>query len=304
MPTSYDPPGSTYGALIEEIISHAQGFTAAPDQVTSLAADVTDTTGTSLTVADASIIGRGIIEINGELMWVQSSSSSSNSITLLPRGRGYRGSKAQTHLSGDTVVVSPAIPRSIVAREINNHIQSLYPDVYAVTTTTFVIDSAVTAAWEIPAAAVAVLDVRWLDYQTNWQRISHWEVEHSARVTEFPSGKSLRITQQVPIGRTVQVVYAKVPAILSSETDAFTVTGLDASVTDLVVLGVLSRMAPSLDMARLSVEHVPANEMGQPRPAGGAVSLAKFYEAKYAQRVMQERGKLNRLYPARVHFTR
>jgi hypothetical protein len=52
------------------------------------------------------------------------------------------------------------------------------------------------------------------------------------------------------------------------------------------------------------VENAPASEMATTRPAGGAISIAKYFEAKHAQRLQSERSELNRLYPARIHFTR
>jgi hypothetical protein len=114
----------------------------------------------------------------------------------------------------------------------------------------------------------------------------------------------VRINASIPIGQTVQIVYAVVPTTLTNENEPFETTGLSAGAKDLVVLGVMARVAPMLDVSRLSVEYVPASEMVQARPQGGGINVAKFFEAKYSQRVAQERTKLNRLYPARIHFTR
>jgi hypothetical protein len=44
--------------------------------------------------------------------------------------------------------------------------------------------------------------------------------------------------------------------------------------------------------------------MGSPRPHGGAITVAKFFEQKYRLRLMQERAALNIKYPARIHYTR
>ena len=304
MPIVYDPSGITFGSVIEEITSNLQGYTAAPDQVTSVATAVTTPTATEIYVDDADIAGRGLIEIGTELMWVQSVNVGANCLTILPRGRGWKGSVASTHAVGETVVVSPAAPRYIVAREINNHIRSLYPDIYAVETVEFPYNAVSRVSWEIPEVAVAILDVRWKSINGNWERVSHWEMENSASVIDFASGKTVRITQNIPIGATIQVVYAVIPNELVSETDLFASTGLSGGAKDLVVLGVMARIAPNLDVSRLSVEYVPAGEMATARPHGGAITVAKYLEAKYAQRVAQERVKLNRLYPARIHMTR
>jgi hypothetical protein len=293
----------TFGALIEEIVGNLQGYTAAPDQYTSLSGAI-GTTDTTITVDDASVSGRGIIEIGNELMWVQSVNTNTSTFTVLPKGRGWKGSTAQTHAQGDTIVVSPNVPRFSVSREINNHIASMYPDVYAVATTEFVYNNILKRGWALPAEAVAILDVRWKNFLGNWERINHWEIEHSSDLTDFPTGKCVLLRYGIPIGRTIQIVYAVQPTALVNETDLFSSTGLSVSAKDLVVLGTMARMVPNLDVSRLSVEAAAASELTATRPQGGAISIAKYFEAKYAQRVQQERTQLNRLYPARIHFTR
>jgi hypothetical protein len=237
-------------------------------------------------------------------MWVQSVNANASTFTVLPRGRGWKGSTAQAHAQGDTVVVSPSVPRFSVSREINNHIISLYPDIYAVQTLEFTYDNILKRGWALPAETLAVLDVRWKNYLGNWERIRSWETENGADLTDFPTGKNLRLRYGVPIGRPIQVVYAVNPTPLVNETDLFSITGLELAAKDLVVLGVMARVVPNLDVARLSVEFAAAIEMATTRPQGGAINIAKYFEAKYAQRVQQERARLNRLYPARIHFTR
>ena len=293
----------TFGDLIEEIVGNLQGYTAAPDQVTSASADI-GATDLVIPVDDASVSGRGMVEIGNELMWVQAVNINTSTFTVLPRGRGWKGSTAQAHAQGDTIVVSPSVPRFSVSREINNHIASMYPDIYAVATMEFTYDNILKRGWALPATAVAVLDVRWKNFLGNWERIKSWELEFSADLTDFPTGVNVRLRYGVPIGRPIQVVYAVTPTPLVNETDLFSSTGLMASAKDLVVLGTIARIVPNLDLSRLSVEFAAASELATTRPAGGGVTLAKFFEAKYAQRVAQERSKLNRLYPARIHMTR
>jgi len=307
VPIIYDAPGTiasatTFGSVLEEILSNLQGYSAAPDQVTAVTSAV-GLTDTVITVDDATTLGRGLIEIGTELMWVQTKSDTGNTVTLLPKGRGWKGTAVTTHDVGDTVVVSPSVPRSAVAREVNNHIQALWPDVYAVATTEFTYSSVIKTGWAVPAEAVAILDVRWKNYLNNWERVKGWEAENSTNLTDFPTGRCVRLWG-IPVGRTVQVVYAITPIPLVAETDLFSDTGLTESAKDLVVLGTMARVIPNLDVSRLQVQYASAEEMGSPRPHGGAITVAKFFEQKYRLRLMQEREALNRLYPARIHYTR
>ena len=298
----YDPTGTTFGSVIEEILSNLQGYSAAPDQVTSISADV-GLTDTTIPVDDSSVMGRGLIEIGTELMWVQTVPATGNTATVLPKGRGWRGTTATTHLLGDTVVVSPSIPRSVIAREVNNHIRALFPDVYAVQTTEFAYSSVLKLGWGIPEDAVAILDVRWKDFRNNWQRIRTWEAENGADLTDFPTGRCVRF-RGIPVGRTVQIVYAVNPTVLVGEGDLFSGTGLSESAKDLVVLGTMARVIPNLDVSRLQVQYAAAEEMGQARPQGGGIAVAKFVQQQYMARLRAERTKLNITYPARIHFTR
>jgi len=294
--------GTTFGDVLEEILGNLQGYSAAPDPVTAVTSAVS-LTDTVITVDDATTLGRGLIEIGTELMWVQTKSDTGNTVTLLPKGRGWKGTTKTTHDVGDTVVVSPSVPRSAVAREVNNHIQALWPDVYAVATTEFVYGSVIKTGWAVPAEAVAILDVRWKNYLNNWERVKGWEAENSTNLTDFPTGRCVRLWG-IPVGRTVQVVYAITPIPLVAETDLFSTTGLTESAKDLVVLGTMARVIPNLDVSRLQVQYASAEEMGSPRPHGGAITVAKFYEQKYRLRLMQERAALNIQFPCRIHYTR
>lgn len=295
---------TTFASLTDEVLSNIQGFTASPDQMTYLVASMTSS-DTSILVNDATNVSRGMIEIGGELIWVQSVDTSSNTLTTLPNGRGWRGTTAAAHSDNDTVVISPTIPTSVVKREINNEIAALYPNVFGVGTTEFTYDSVIKDAWELPADAEAILDVRWKDFLNNWQRIRGWEIEHSSDTTTFATGISLRISSLIPISRTVQVVYIKKPVALVNDADVFeTVTGLSTGAKDLVVMGSMIRILPMLDVARLGVQYAPAEELAQPRPLGSALQIAKELRNTYQQRLLQERTILAKRYPARVHLTR
>ncbi|MGZ4519159.1 MAG: hypothetical protein ACXVGA_00915 [Mycobacteriaceae bacterium] len=308
MPIISDPTsgsGYTFNDLIEEVLFTAQGYTAALDQITFLAQPL-GATDTTIQVADAQGFSRGLAEIDSELVWVQGVDYVNNGLTLLPNGRGMRGTTAAAHDAGTTVISSPNVPRFAVMNAINDCINSLYPYLYAVETAEFTYDNVIAMGWGIPVEAESILDVRFRDLVGNWQRIRNWEVENSANVTDFPTGKALRLPgRNIPFGQTVQVVYGSVPQPLANATDDFvSVTGLRASCKDVVVLGTLARLAPALDYARLSVKAAAADELDQPRPLGSAINVAKDYRAAYQQRLAEERTVLNNRYPARIHFTR
>src|SRR5690242_20367059 len=84
------PPsdGTTRGDFVEEVLSNIQGFTASPDQITSLAQGVSET-DLSIKVDTATGIANGLIEIGNELLWVTQFDEVSGDVRILPKGRGF-----------------------------------------------------------------------------------------------------------------------------------------------------------------------------------------------------------------------
>lgn len=301
---------ATFNDVVEEILSVLQGYTNAPDQMTYLTSDLTDTaiqipiaaynTGSAVNPG----LGAGVVEIGDELIWVDQYDEQTATLSALPRGRGWRGTTATAHSSGDTVVISPLVPRHRVKAAVNDTLLALWPSLYGVDTEEFTFAHTVTVAWPIPAEAETVLDVRYRDRDANWQRVKKWEVEHQSNTTDFPSGSSLRITGWVDHGATVQVVYAKRPSALATDADDLASTGLPLSAKDVLVYGALARLVPALDVGRLGVQYVPADELDQPRQMGTAMAIAREFQQQYAAALQREQKVLQERFPARLHQTR
>lgn len=293
---------ATFDDLVEEILGNLQGFTLTQDLVTSLSAPITATDTTVKIDMPEGGIGIGMLEVGDELMYVRSVDEDTGTVNLLAKGRGWRGTTAVSHAAGDTVVVSPLVPRVRVKAAINDVINSLYPTVFGVGTTEFTWTAGPTLAWGIPAEAEQILDVRWRDSLGNWIKVRNWELVASSSLADFPTGQSLRITEGLTSGQKVQVVYGKRPTPLASPTAPFTDSGLTLSAKDLVTLGAMTRIIPAMDAGRLGVQYVPADELDQARQVGAAAALAREYERGYQQALAREQASLQRLYPGRPHY--
>lgn len=292
----------SYNDLVEEVLSNLQGYTLTPDQVTYLTADMA-VGDTSLTVfAVETGLGTGTIEVGDELMNVISYDPDSSVMTLLPKGRGWRGTTPAAHSTGDTVTISPLVPRHRIKAALNDVIVALWPSIWGVGSAEFTYSAGSQAAWEIPAEAEQVLDVRRKDREGNWTRVRGWETVHSSSTTDFPSGVSLRITDSVESGATVQVVYAKRASRLVADSDDLSTTGLSESAKDLLIWGAMSRLVPALDAGRLGMQFVPADELDQPRQLGSAMALAREFKSQFEKALEAEQSQLQKKYPARVHF--
>lgn len=304
MPLIYNPgtsSGILLDTLIQEVLNVLHGY-GLREQITSLSEDVT-ASATQLKVDDANEVSRGIIEIGDELIRVQSVDRASGQVVALPKGRGWRGTLARQHPAGSTVTMSPLVPRASIASALNDSIASLYPSVYGVATSSFTFNSPLAVSWSLPDTAEMILSVRYQDFDGNWQKVRRWELENQMPTTSFTTAKAIRIVD-VPQGRTVQVVYGRVPSPLLSSSDTLESTGLPAGVRDVVVLGALTRLLPALDVVRLSLHSTSADELDTPIPPGTAMQLANELRKQFQARLDQERSVLQARFPAPVHFTR
>jgi hypothetical protein len=102
------------------------------------------------------------------------------------------------------------------------------------------------------------------------------------------------------IGRPLRIIYAVEPTQFTSEADNFTVTGLPASCSDILTLGVVARMLPGLDISRAQLNSVEQSDRSRVVPPYAGVNAAKFVEAKYQMRLDNEKTNLRRLLKPRI----
>lgn len=296
---------STFGQLTETTLLYLQGFTTVQDQATYLTQSATDS-GLTLTVADTSALSRGMVEIDDELIWVDTVDSVSLTLTAPPYGRGYRGTTAAAHASGSRVVSSPMFPRTVVKQAINEAVSGVFPDLFAVGSTSFTFQAA-RLSYSLPAGATDVLSVSWSPPgpTQEWLPIRRWSLDRNANTTAFATGASLSIYDGIVPGRTINVVYSKEPTQMSADADVFTtVTGLPASAEDLIRLGAAYRLVPFFDSAHLSGMSSEADFSANMRPVGGSSQLGRYLMQLYQMRLAEEQQNLQRIYPTRSHYIR
>ena len=96
--------------LIDDIQLDMQGYTYRQDRATYLTQACTS--GDLILYAGSTDnIGKGIVEVEGELMWVDSYDKQANTLTIAPYGRGYNGTTAAAHAANVQVVITPTYPR-------------------------------------------------------------------------------------------------------------------------------------------------------------------------------------------------
>jgi hypothetical protein len=295
---------TTFNDMVEEVLINLEGFTLRQDRTTYLTAAI-DNDDLTMSLASGDNIGKGIVEIDDELIHLDSVDRSDRSATISPFGRGYRGTTRVSHNSLTKVTFSPSFPRLSVKRAINDTIRAVFPNIFGVASTTFTYNAAQTT-YSLPANAETVLAVSWdsIGPSGEWIPIRRWRQDPTAATAEYATTNSISIYDSLVPGRTVQVIYTKEPTALSSGSDVFTtVTGLSESVRDVIIYGAAYRMVSFLDPGRLTFTSPEADQNDTTRQFGAGTNTARYLLALYQQRLQEESQKLNGKYPVRVHYT-
>lgn len=292
--------------LVDRVRQELSGFSQNQQQFTSLSANITNTQ-TSFTVADATQISRGTIEVdNQELMLVQSVNQNTNTITLSSFGRGYSSTTANSHLAGVKIENSPIWPTVRITEAINDTIRGVYPSLWGVNTTT-ISKISVVYQYALPAAAEEVISVQYqlIGPSHVWRMAQNWRFQGQSDTLTGElgtGGKSLFIADDIVPGRQIWVTYRQEPVELVNLTDDFATTLLPATAQDVIVYGACMKLSPQLEGPRLSISSVEASERAQYVQPGSASKVSQYYGQLYAQRLEQEAAKLRDRYPVSTHY--
>jgi hypothetical protein len=304
----------TLSNMIDEVLINLAGYTFQQDRATHLTSAVTTTTSTSaspliLSLGSTDSVGKGIVEIDEELLWVDSFDRVANTATVSPYGRGYLGTTAATHATDSKVSISPTFPRHAVKRAINDTVRSLGSSIFAVKSTTFTYSPAQNTYPFLNLNIKNIISLSWQDVgpSKEWVPLRRWDFDSIADSTTFGSGaQTVTLGGGAPMaGRTVKVIYATDPsAFTDNAQDYVTQTGLPESTRDVVILGAAYRLLSFLDPARASQTSPQADETDSKRPYGASQSATKQLYALYTQRLNEEVKAQQQNYPPRVHFSR
>lgn len=297
---------TTYSSIIDDVASSLAGYTMRQDRTTHLTADIS-ASSTTLPIADTANLGKGLYEIDDELIWVDTYDRISFTATIPPYGRGYLGTTASTHTTGTKITVAPTFPKSMIKKAINETLDAVFPNLFGVGVHTFAFNPAKTT-YSIPADVQSVLYVSWEDVGSSkeWLPVKGWNHDPLANIDAFATANSISIyDRRVIAGRTVQVYYIKKPSLLSNLSDVFTTTtGLPSSCKDVVVYGAAYRLVSFVDPGRLNYASAEADNADTKIQYGSGASTARLLLALYQQRLTEESKKLRDQYPSRPHYTR
>ena len=303
----------TLSSMIDEVLINLAGYTYQQDRATYITQDVAATASTIaspiiLQLASTDNIGKGAIEINEELFWLDSFDRVSNTATIPPYGRGYLGTDIAAHTAGTKVTITPTFPRYVIKKALNDTIAAFGSNIFAVKTTTFVFNAAQTTYAFNNLNINNIMTIMWQDIgpSQEWFPIRRWSWDSIASGTAFGSGaQTVTIGDFVQPGRTVKVIYATDPVPFTSNSEDYaTQTGLPNSTRDVAILGASYRLLTYLDPARASQVSPQADETDSKRPFGASQTATKQLYALYTQRLNEETARQQSQYPIRVHYSR
>jgi len=304
---------TTLTDLINEVQINLAGYTYQQDRATHLTSAITtltspSTSPTVLSLGSTENLGKGVVEIDEELLWVDSFDRVANTATVSPYGRGYLGTTAATHTADTKVTISPTFPRYVIKKAINDTINAAGSTIFAAKVTTFTFNAAQTT-YDFDGLNIQnILTIMWQSVgpSQEWIPVRRWSWDSKADATAFgATSQTVTIGDYITPGRTVKVVYATDPEPFTTNAQDFsTQTGLPNSCKDVIVLGASYRLLTYLDPARAAQVSPQADETDSKRPYGASQTATKQLYALYTQRLNEETQRQQTLYPIRVHYSR
>ena len=298
----------TLGEMIDEVRANLQGYALRQDRISY----VTNSAGlsavsASINIGSASNLAKGVIEIDDELIWIDTFDKTTNTLTVAPGfGRGYQGTTASPHAQYAQITLSPTFPRNNIKKAINDTINSYYPKLFAVSFTTFTFNASQTT-YALPDDAESILYMSWQTTGSSqeWLPINRWRADQMANSATFNTNVTVNIYDNVQPGRTVQVWYTTEANTLDSNSDDYAdVTGLPASSYDVTVLGASYKLLSFLDAGRINLSSAEADLNDTKNPYNSGASASRYIFALYQQRLQEETLKLQDKYPIRIHYTK
>lgn len=304
---------TTLAEMIDEVSINLSGYTYQQDRSTYLTSAVTTLTSPSssptiLSLGSTENVGKGVIEVGEELMWVNSFDRIANTATIAPYGRGYLGTTANTHAVDTKVTVSPIFPRHSIKKAINDTIRAIGTQLMVVKQTTFTWNAAVNT-YNLGALNIeSILTVMWQDTgpSQEWIRVGRYDFDPLAESATWGSGsQTLTIYEPITPGRTVKVMYVTQPTAFTANDQQLTAqTGYPETVKDVLILGAAYRLLTYLDPARASQISPQADEIDAKRPFGSASTAVRQVYALFQQRLKEEVSAFQGQYPPRIRFNR
>jgi hypothetical protein len=260
------------------------------------------TTGTTLVVQGiaTSIVKGVVIEVNAELMYVISVSSTTINVM-----RGYGGSTAATHATGDIVRVSPKFPTNRIISSLNDDLADLSAPgqgLFQMKTTSFTYNAGVDG-YDLAGLTSAEIDsiysVTYADIGTEAAEpdVSSWRLRRNRDTASFSSGLALILYTGAWPGQKITVMYKSPFTPITDGTTARSAVGLATTAYDLPPLGAAMALMTTTPIRREFLDAQGTSRMADEVPPGAISASFRDLMGRRRARVEAESGRLVSQYP-------
>lgn len=280
---------ATVREVLDEVSARVHSFTAVREQLTSLTTTVS-TTDTTFTVANSERITYGLIEVDEELMYVDTVDGAT--VHLFPFGRGYESTTAAVHNPDTKVLNDPLYPRKSILRAVQVAAQMCAPELFTPKWITLPYSAGPLGEYTLPSDASAVRQVY---------------IEIPGRPS-IAAGAWSVVSANPPLlhcfhgwnGYPLSVLYGAPIGVPTSPDDDLDDLGL-TNVRDVIVWAACWQLLQSMEPGRLSMSSVSQMVNADSVPVTSATKVAQQFYAGFAQRKQDVLRTLNRQYPIQLH---
>lgn len=293
---------ATFSQMIDETQQHLRSFVNDQELSTWLKFPVA-ADATTLQVNDATVIGRGRIEIGNELLIVESVDENLSTFSVPPYGRGADGTTPSAHAAGSKVTVAPLFPRKSVADSLNHVIRAVGDQLFGVRTVSLTAHPT-RVSYELPADTERVLSVAFR-YDTVTRDLHYAREWSFDQDSDWPTGKGLLIYDYPRPGEPIRVVTAVDPIPLV-EGDDFADSLLPASAWDVIVLGATARLVSTTAAAIMATRSVGAQTTltGSGIEPMSPLQISRYFSDLHEKRLQEEVQRLLNSFANRIHYQR
>lgn len=288
----------TLKELRNEIMLAFHGYGLTQPRTAMLTQAISASGGATFTMSAPDLADAGLAECEDELMYVSSVDRDSGSATVDATGRGYYGTSAAAHAEGVEITFAPTWPKARINTAINNTILNTYPQLFGVQQHQFTFNPSVTT-YSLPAEAERILAVS-ADMNgpsMEQQQIRRYALSSVAPTDDWVTTNTITLQEPVTPGRTVTVTYSCQPSELSADTDELTSSGLRNTASRAIVYGAAAELLAFMDVARLPLDTVMADEMDEQNQIGSATRIANQLQIRAEMELEREAKRLRATTP-------
>jgi hypothetical protein len=287
-----------------------QGYTRNQEQITWLTSNMAaGDTSFNVDPGTASLVTRGLVEIDNELLLVNTFNSTTGLVQVAANtnGRGVENTVAASHLTNAIVRMDPDYPLQRITEAINDTIQSTYPDLYVMSNFEFT-KVAARYEYDMPAEAEDVLKVIFdtIGPSRVWPPSQSWRFNPQASLIPedgSATGKSIQVMDQIIPGRDIRVTYTKKPGVFTSDSQDYeTTVGYPERTIDMIQFGAVARLLSGVEAARLQQKSIESTERAPLVPTGAASNASQYYWNMYQKRLNEEVDRIHQLFPSYQTF--